>query len=318
LGDSAAPENEIIVLAPAKVNLCIRVLDRLPNGYHGLWSLMHSVDLFDQLRIGLNPTHDQVQLTCDNAGLPVDRENLVYRAAEAVLRRAKLAVGVDIELRKAIPLAAGLGGGSSDAAATIYGLGHLLKLEWGLSEMCEVGAELGSDIPFFFQAPCALVGGWGQEVTSCTIDGKRWVVLVNPGFPVQTKWAYEQLSSNRSGVPPLSPWAKTVERQFHVSWDDVIKAMENDFESPLFPLYPILGFIKEKLCALGAQASLLSGSGATVFGLFLTCESAKEAAAQLRRDTQWSVFDVPQSYRILQFFVKPLLRPCPSNSRNLS
>jgi 4-diphosphocytidyl-2-C-methyl-D-erythritol kinase len=271
---------------------------------------MHSVGLFDQLRIGLNHNHDRIQLRCDNGGLPVNRENLVYRAAEAVLRRAELAVGVDIELRKAIPLAAGLGGGSSDAAATIYGLGHLLKLEWGLTEMREVGAELGSDIPFFFQAPCALVGGWGQEVTSCTIDGKRWVVLVNPGFPVQTKWAYEQLSSNRSGVPPLSPWAETVERQFHVSWDEVIKAMENDFESPLFPLYPILGFIKEKLCALGAQAALLSGSGATVFGLFLTCETAQEAAAKLRRDTQWSVFDVPMGSTELPH--TPILREASS------
>ncbi|MGV7227308.1 MAG: 4-(cytidine 5'-diphospho)-2-C-methyl-D-erythritol kinase [Nitrospirales bacterium] len=312
MGDSAASEKEIIVQAPAKVNLCIRVLDRLPNGYHGLWSLMHSVDLFDQIRIGLNSTHDQVQLTCDNGILPVDRGNLVYRAAEAVLQRAKLVVGLDIELRKAIPLAAGLGGGSSDAAATIYGLGHLLKLEWELSEMSEVGAALGSDIPFFFQAPCALVGGWGQEVTSCTIDGKRWVVLVNPGFPVQTKWAYEQLSSNRSGVPPLSPWAETVERQLHVSWDDVIKAMENDFESPLFPLYPILGFIKNKLCALGAQAALLSGSGATVFGLFLTCEAAKEAAAQLRRDTQWSVFDVPMGSTELPH--TPILRESSSEA----
>ncbi|MDX2348035.1 MAG: 4-(cytidine 5'-diphospho)-2-C-methyl-D-erythritol kinase [Nitrospirota bacterium] len=312
MGDSAASENEIIVQAPAKVNLCIRVLDRLPNGYHGLWSLMHSVDLFDQIRIGLNPTHNQVQLTCHNALLPVDRENLVYRAAEAVLRRAKLVVGLDIELRKAIPLAAGLGGGSSDAAATIYGLGHLLKLEWELSEMSEVGAALGSDIPFFFQAPCALVGGWGQEVTSCTIDGKRWVVLVNPGFPVQTKWAYEQLSSNRSGVPPLSSWAEIVERQLHVSWDDVIKAMENDFESPLFPLYPILGFIKDKLCSLGAQAALLSGSGATVFGLFLTCEAAKAAAAKLRRDTQWSVFDVPMGSTELPH--TPILRESSSEA----
>ena len=312
MGDSAAPEDKIFVQAPAKVNLCIRILDRLPNGYHKLWSLMHSVDLFDQLRIGLNSTHDQVHLTCDNAALPVDQGNLVYRTAEAVLRRAELAVGVDIELRKAIPLAAGLGGGSSDAAATIYGLGHLLKLEWGLSEMREVGAALGSDIPFFFQAPCALVGGWGQEVTSCAIDGKRWVVLVNPGFPVQTKWAYEQLSSNRSGVSPLSPWAEKVQRQFHVSWDDVIKAMENDFESSLFPLYPILGFIKEKLCALGAQAALLSGSGATVFGLFLTCEGAKEAAAQLRRDTQWSVFDVPMGSTELPH--TPILRESSSEA----
>ena len=293
MSDSTALENEIIVQAPAKVNLCIRVLDRLANGYHELWSLMHSVDLFDQLRIRLNPNHDRIQLTCDNAVLSVDRENLVYRAAEQVLRRAEREVGVDIELRKAIPLAAGLGGGSSDAAGAIYGLVDLLKLEWGLSELCKVGVELGSDIPFFFQAPCAMVRGFGQEVTPCTIEGKRWIVLVNPGFPIQTKWAYEQLASHRSAVPPLNPWADTVERQLHVSWEDVIEAMENDFESPLFALYPILGFIKEKLRTLGAQGSLLSGSGATVFGVFLTREAAKETAAQLRRDTQWSVFDVP-------------------------
>lgn len=293
MGDSAAPEQEIIVQAPAKVNLCIRVLDRLSNGYHELWSLMHSVDLFDHLRIRLNPNHDRIQLTCDNAVLPIDQGNLVYRAAEGVLQRAERSIGVNIAIRKAIPLAAGLGGGSSDAAATIYGLNHLLKLGWGFSEMCGVGAELGSDIPFFFQAPCAMVRGWGQEVTPCTIEGQRWVVLVNPGFPIQTKWAYEQLASNRSEIHPLSPWAERAGRQLEVSWEDVMKTMENDFESPLFPVYPILKYIKERLGVLGAQAALLSGSGATVFGVFDTSEGAQAAAAQLQHDTQWHVFNVP-------------------------
>lgn len=286
-------ETEIVVKAPAKVNLLIRVLDRLPNGYHALWSLMHSVDLFDQLRIRLNSNHDRVQLTCSQADLPVDQGNLVYRAAEAVLKRVGRSDGVDIELTKQIPLAAGLGGGSSDAAAAIFGLAHLLQLEWGLSEYREVGAALGSDIPFFFQAPCAMVRGWGQDVTSCTIEGKRWVVLVNPGFPIQTKWAYEQLAGSRTDILPLKPWAETMERQLYASWDDIIKVMENDFESPLFPLYPILRFIKDKLCDLGAQSALLSGSGATVLGIFLTNEAAKEAAARLRHDTDWHVFSVP-------------------------
>lgn len=285
--------DEVIVQAPAKVNLCIRVFDRLSNGYHELWSLMHTVGLFDQLRIQLNPDHDRIQLTCDNAALPVDQGNLVYRAAEEVLRRTERSVGVDISIRKVIPLAAGLGGGSSDAAAAIYGLSHVLKLEWGISEMCELGAVLGSDIPFFFQTPCALVRGWGQEVTPCTIEGKRWVVLVNPGFPIQTKWAYEQLASHRSEISPLSPWAETVERQLEVSWEDVIQAMANDFESSLFLVYPILQYIKERLCALGAQAALLSGSGATVFGVFDTQEGSEAAVAKLRQDTQWCVFNVP-------------------------
>jgi len=299
VGESTAPEQEIIVQAPAKVNLCLRVLDRLPNGYHELWSLMHSVDLFDQLRIRLNPNHNRIQLTCHNAALPVDQGNLVYRAAEGVLRCAERSIGVDIEIRKAIPLAAGLGGGSSDAAAAIHGLNHLLKLGWGLSEMCDVGAGLGSDIPFFFQAPCAMVRGWGQEVTPCTVEGKRWVVLVNPGFPIQTKWAYEQLASHRSEIPPLSLWAETVERQLEVSWENVMKTMENDFESPLFPVYPILKYIKERLGALGAQAALLSGSGATVFGIFDTPEGAQAVATQLQHETQWRVFNVPMGTTVL-------------------
>lgn len=293
MGDSAVSEQEIVVQAPAKVNLCIRVLDRLSNGYHELWSLMHSVDVFDRLCIRLNPNHEGIQLTCDNVALPVDQRNLVYRAAESVLRRGEHSVGVDIALRKVIPLAAGLGGGSSDAAAAIYGLNQLLKLEWGLSEMNAIGAELGSDIPFFFQSPCAIVRGWGQEVTPCRVTGQRWVVLVNPGFPIQTKWAYEQLACSRSDVPPLGPWPHAVESELQVSWEDVIDALENDFEAPLFPVFPILEFMKEKLRALGAQAALLSGSGATVFGVFAAAEAAQAAAAQLRRDTQWVVFDAP-------------------------
>ena len=293
MGDSAASEQEIIIQAPAKVNLCIRVLGRLPNGYHELWSLMHTVDLFDSLRIRLNPDHDRIQLTCDNAVLPSDQGNLVYRAVESVFRRVEQPVGIDLDLQKVIPLAAGLGGGSSDAAAAIYGLNYLLKLGWGLSEMCEVGAELGSDIPFFFQAPCAIVRGWGQEVTPCVVEGQRWVVLINPGFPIETKWAYEQLASRRSEISPLDSWTQGVEASLQISWEEVIESMENDFERPLFSVYPILAFMKEKLCAFGAQAALLSGSGGTVFGVFDAPETAQAASAQLREDTQWHVYDVP-------------------------
>jgi 4-diphosphocytidyl-2-C-methyl-D-erythritol kinase len=283
---------EIVVRAPAKVNLLIRVLDRLPNGYHELWSLMHTVDLFDHLRIRLNPDRQGLALVCGDAPLPVDRGNLVYRAADLVLQRAGRSVGVEMELTKVIPLSAGLGGGSSDAAATLYGLAHLLNLDWTQAEFCEAGAALGSDIPFFFRAPCAVVRGWGQEVTPCSLKGERWVVLVNPGFPIQTKWAYEQLASQRTGILPLGEFSKRVDRQLSLSWEEVEETMENDFEAPLFPFYPILGFIKEKLLSLGAQAALLSGSGATVFGIFHTPEEARQAATLLRRDTKWRIFDV--------------------------
>jgi 4-diphosphocytidyl-2-C-methyl-D-erythritol kinase len=284
---------EIVVRAPGKVNLLIRVLDRLPNGYHELWSLMHTVDLFDQLRIRLNPDREGLSLVCGDAPLPVDNGNLVYRAADLVLQRAGRSVGVEIELTKVIPLSAGLGGGSSDAAATLYGLAHLLNLDWTQAEFCEAGAALGSDIPFFFRAPCAVVRGWGQEVTPCSLKGERWVVLVNPGFPIQTKWAYEQLAFQRSELRPLGEFPKRVDHQLSLSWEEVVETMENDFEAPVFPFYPILAFIKEKLLSLGAQAALLSGSGATVFGIFHTPEEARQAATLLRRDTRWRIFDVP-------------------------
>ncbi len=284
---------EIVVRAPAKVNLLIRVLDRLPNGYHNLWSLMHTVDVFDLLRIRLNPDREGLALTCGDAPLPLDKGNLVYRAAELVLQRSEKSVGVDIELNKIIPMSAGLGGGSSDAAATLYGLTHLLGLNWTLSDLCEAGATLGSDIPFFFRAPCAVVQGWGQEVAPCYLKGERWVVLINPGFQIQTKWAYKQLASQRETVRPLSEFTERVGRELSISWEEVIGIMENDFEPPLFPFYPILGFIKDTLLSFGAQAALLSGSGATVFGIFRTQEEARQASTRLRRDTSWTIFDTP-------------------------
>ncbi|HNP29244.1 MAG TPA: 4-(cytidine 5'-diphospho)-2-C-methyl-D-erythritol kinase [Nitrospirales bacterium] len=293
MSESAKSATEIVVRAPAKVNLLIRVLDRLPNGYHNLWSLMHTVEVFDLLRIRLNPDRKGVFLTCGDAPLPLDKGNLVYRAADLVLQRAEECAGVEIELTKIIPLSAGLGGGSSDAAATLYGLVKLLRLDWTFSEFCEAGAALGSDIPFFFRAPCAVVQGWGQEVAACSLKGEKWIVLVNPGFPIQTKWAYDQLASQRTVVRPLGEFPSRVDRELTLSWEELIGEMENDFETPLFPFYPILGFIKDTLLSFGAQTALLSGSGATVFGVFHTQEGAREASTRLRRDTRWKIFDIP-------------------------
>ncbi len=285
--------DELVIRAPAKINLMIRVLDRLDTGYHRLWSIMHTVDLFDVVRVRLNRDHQHIVLQCGDSSLPVDRGNLVYRAAEAVLQRAEANLGVEIELTKSIPMSAGLGGGSSDAAATIWGVSQLLKLNWDVAELSECGASLGSDIPFFFRSPCALVRGWGQEVTPCRLEGERWVVLVNPGFPIQTKWAYDQLASHRTSIAPLAEFTDTVQGSGKAAWDDLLPVMENDFERALFPQYPILGFIKDKLRSLGAQGVLLSGSGATVFGIFATKDGARSASATLQHDTQWRIFDVP-------------------------
>ena len=281
--------NEVCIRAPAKVNLILRILDRLPTGYHKLWSIMQTVDLADRLTIRVLPSTAGITLRCENSTVPQDRTNLVFRAAELVLRQAGSSVGLEIVLDKHIPMAAGMGGGSSDAAATIFGLVRLLDLDWSMSDMAKIGAELGSDIPFFFSAPCACVGGWGQEVLPLSMAGERWIVLVNPGFPIETKWAYDRLASTRKQVLPLGEPLKNIEVDQAISWDRITSLMENDFEAPLFPVFPELETIKEEFMAAGAQAALLSGSGATMFGVFSDEKAACRAKSALAHVSQRNI-----------------------------
>jgi 4-diphosphocytidyl-2-C-methyl-D-erythritol kinase len=282
--------------APAKVNLVLRVLNRRPDGYHNLWSVMQTVGLTDELYLGLS-ARAGIRLQCDDAGVPTDGRNLVVRAAAAVLARAGLAEsrppGVEIHLIKRIPVSAGLGGGSSDAAATIVALNALLGLGWSRETMGGVGAPLGSDVPFFLFAPSALVRGRGEDVMAVSMTGARWVVLINPGFPIETRWAYGQLSAGRTGVPPLSEALRRVERDGAVSWEQAVALMENDFEAALAPTYGVLGQIKRQLLEAGAEAALLSGSGATVFGVFRDQAAAVRAQQALGRTEGWRAFAVP-------------------------
>lgn len=280
-------DQDVRVFAPAKVNLILKVLDRRPDGYHNIWSLMHTVGLEDELRFERTPPSGALRLQCDDAALPTDGRNLVSQAASRVLERAGLpadrTTGLTIHLTKRIPVAAGLAGGSSDAAATIAGLNRLLGLGWSPEEMARLGQAVGSDVPFFFFAPSALVRGRGEEVVPVTVTGSRWVVLVHPGFPIETRWAYERLASTRKAVPSLSPALRGVAGRTSLSWEDVIPLMENDFEEALAGSHTVLREIKHDLLAAGADAALLSGSGATVFGVFRDQASADRARASVGR-----------------------------------
>lgn len=291
--DSPDPSRSAVtVFAPAKVNLILRVLDRRPDGFHNLWSLMQTVGLEDAVTIRSAPQHTEIRLQCDSNALSVDQTNLVYRAAAAVLAQAQRKIGLDIRLAKRIPMGAGLGGGSSDAAATILGINQLLKLGWSAAQMAEVGQELGSDVPFFFHAPTAVVAGRGERVKAIHVAHSRWVVLVNPGFPVETKWAYQQLSTTRQGVVPLSERCTQLESQSRTTWDDVISLASNDFEGPVFAPHPVLQQIKLDLLSGGAQLALLSGSGATVFGIFQEEAEARQSAAAFHGRSEMKVFVV--------------------------
>ena len=282
----------ITVFAPAKINLVLRILDRRSDGYHNLWSLMQTVQLGDELALSLSDNHSTITLRCDEPSLKTDPSNLVYRAAAAVLESSGRTVGLDMILTKRIPMGAGLGGGSSDAAATIVGLNRLLNLGWSRERMVHIGQTLGSDVPFFFFAPSAIVEGRGETVAPVQIKGSRWVVLVNPGFPVETKWAYQQLSVSRTGAQPFSDVHAGLGKASELSWEEVLQATGNDFETPLFRTHPVLHRIKQKLLAEGAGAALLSGSGATVFGVFHDETTARRAEIGFRTEPHLKVYTV--------------------------
>jgi 4-diphosphocytidyl-2-C-methyl-D-erythritol kinase len=285
--------SEIIVFAPAKINVILRILDRRPDGFHNLWSMMQTVALEDEVQIRLRADRQEIQLRCDATQLAADQSNLVHRAAAEVLGRAQQSIGLDIELRKRIPMGAGLGGGSSDAAATIIGLNRLLGLKWSPTQMADVGQSLGSDVPFFLFAPSAIVAGRGETVRPVVVEGARWVVLVNPGFGVNTKWAYQELARTRTAVTPLSLGQRELDRQSRVSWAQLIAAGENDFEAPVFAAHEKLREIKRSLQAHGAEIALLSGSGATVFGVFADEARARVAQARFASESVMNVFVVP-------------------------
>lgn len=280
----------IRVFAPAKINLVLRILDRRTDGYHNLWSLMQTVQVQDEITLALTGAHSGVTLRCDEPSLKTDDSNLVSRAAVAVMAQSGRTGGLDITLAKRIPMGAGLGGGSSDAAATIIGLNQLFNLGWSAEQMAHIGQTLGSDVSFFFFAPSATVAGRGEQVVPIRIKGTRWVVLVNPGFPVETKWAYQQLTANRAAVVPLSQSHAMLEHASELGWEQVLEAAENDFEGPVFKAYPLLQEIKHRLLALEADVALLSGSGATVFGVFRNEAKARQAQVLLMNEPQFKVF----------------------------
>ena len=280
------------VAAPGKVNLILRVLDRRPDSYHNVWSVMQAFDLSDTVIAETNGG-EGVRMVCEGADLPTDSTNLAYRAAERALARLGRRPGIRLVVRKRLPVAAGVGGGSSDAAATIRALSTLLQTGWSRADMAAVGAEVGSDVPFFFYGPTALVEGRGELVSPLHLEGERWLLLVNPGIAISTAWAYGKLAAARANRtmapdrrPRLAPSPVTGDPPV-MQWKELLPLIENDFAPVMEAEYPVLREIRLLLGARGAEAAMLSGSGSTVFGLFADERSVRAAAEGLDRRPGW-------------------------------
>lgn len=265
-------------LAPAKVNLCLHVNSKRADGYHELQMIMQKVSLCDELGIIVIP-EPGVRFSCDSMVLQSGDENLVVRAAKLMLEYDQQCRGVDIILTKNIPVAAGLGGGSSDAATTLLALNKLLALDLDRTQLHAAALSLGADVPFFLYDPVAWACGVGDQLHHIEIRTTFWLVLVNPGMAVSTAHVYDAIHCDG--------YSSCCMTEVIVKQDEILTRLHNDLEGAAIGLCPEIQTLKDVLALLGAAGTLVSGSGATVFGVFFDEQQARETSRVLRADYSW-------------------------------
>ncbi|MCF6179381.1 MAG: 4-(cytidine 5'-diphospho)-2-C-methyl-D-erythritol kinase [Geopsychrobacter sp.] len=274
----------LVIEAPAKINLCLHVLGRRRDGYHELAMAMQRISLFDRVEIRLEKGAG-VEVFCD--GLELDGgENIAAAAARLFLQESGLERRVSIRIDKKIPVAAGLGGGSSDAAAVLSGLNTLSGGAVVRQRLFEIGATLGADVPFFLFERPAWATGTGTDLLPLPELPQVCYLLLNPGFAVSTAWVYQNLELTKGRELANLP-------RFSVSTtDELLKALHNDLEAVTAGRYSEIAEMKDFLRASGALGTLMSGSGASVFGVFSGREAAQVACSRLTADHSWKAFVV--------------------------
>jgi len=272
--------------AAAKVNLALEVLGKRPDGYHEIATVMLAVDLHDRLMLETAPT---ISFRSDDPGLPSDDRNLVVRAAGLLREAAGVEAGASIELKKRIPVAAGLGGGSSDAAATLWGLNRLWGLGWSRARLMALAVTLGMDVPFFLGNGPAVATGRGDHLEPLGRMGGYALVLVNPRMGLSTREVYERVPMNWRG--DTAGTTRMVEALRMRSAARLAGALTNHLERIVEPLLPAVGRIKAALLAAGALGAMMSGSGPTVFGVARSLDHARQIRRRVNR-ADWACWAV--------------------------
>jgi 4-diphosphocytidyl-2-C-methyl-D-erythritol kinase len=274
------------VQASAKVNLALEVLGKRADGYHEIATVMQAVDLFDRLILEPAPT---LTLEVDDAALPTDERNLVIRAAMLLRQDAGVDSGARIRLRKRIPVAAGLGGGSSDAAATLWGLSRLWGLRWPRARLADLAMRLGMDVPFFLSGGPALATGRGERLKPLPGAGAYALVLVNPGVPLPTREVYGRVPADWHAEPAGT--RRLMEALKTRSPSRVAVALTNNLEGFVTPTLPAVDRMKAALLAAGALGAVMSGSGPTVFGMARSPDHARQIRRRVNH-ADWACWAV--------------------------
>lgn len=253
----------LYVKAPAKINLTLDVLYKRPDGFHEVEMVMTTVDLAD--RILLEPRKDgNIVLKTDSSFIPTDKKNHAYQAAEILKNTYGVKEGVTITIDKEIPVAAGLAGGSSDAAATLRGLNKLWNLNLSIDTLAEIGAKIGSDVSFCVYGGTALATGRGEKIKHLPTPPNCWVILAKPQISVSTASIYGGLSLDNLEHPNTNNMIRALEER---NYELIYKSLGNVLETVTFNLHPEVKLLKDQMKRFGADGVLMSGSGPTVFGL---------------------------------------------------
>lgn len=263
--------------AYAKINLSLDITGVLENGYHTIESVMQTVSLFDNITVCMDGGISGIKIICSDGSIPTDEKNTCHKAARLFFEKAGISdYGVIINIEKNIPSMAGLGGGSSDAAAVLRILNRIYSINYSAEELRSTAAEVGADVPFLIEGGCALCTGIGENVLSLSAKPDCFVLLAKPDFGVSTPLAYKAFDEKKTASEKMSMrLAKAIE-----SGEDFTPYLSNDLEAAL-DLGDIKA-VKERINGLGAAASLMTGSGSCVFGIFESldcCAAAKEALA---------------------------------------
>ncbi|HWP48401.1 MAG TPA: 4-(cytidine 5'-diphospho)-2-C-methyl-D-erythritol kinase [Candidatus Limnocylindrales bacterium] len=278
---------ELVLKSPAKINLGLQVLGKRSDGYHEVRTILQEIELHDLLY--LSRIEEGIQLQCNHPRLPLNEQNLAFKAARLIKEKTRFSGGVKIYLDKKIPIGGGLGGGSSNAACVIKGLNQLWGLGLTREEMQNLGAEIGSDVPFFISGGTALATGRGEKIQQLPSFPKTWLIVITPDVEISTSWAYKNLnleltncSTNSNVILPEDERNRWFSRVWEGKWI-------NAFEDLVIREYPVVGEAKKLLEQIGARWVSLSGSGSSVFGIFNNQGEAELARSQITEST-WFVY----------------------------